>query len=191
MWNWTCWLYRGVLFLHAFVFSDIFVCIFWVRGLWASYVASLWFCWPCQSLGLWHPRWEWAFAVFPCFDRAPACLWGDLSNSKIPRFFGSGASHQKSLYWQLVHAPLLDSNLILIAQPSHCTHLIGLLFYIGFVLLGSSSPHVIVLAICALNKKPLREEEEEDLCNRNPQEHLRRVVTGVGIWIRYYKSETK
>ena len=31
-----------------------------------------------------------------CFDLAPACLCGDLSGSEIPRFFGSGASPQRS-----------------------------------------------------------------------------------------------
>ena len=70
-------------------------------------------------------RWGWAFTVFlPCFDIVPACLWGDFSGSEIPRFSGSGASHQRSLYWQPVHAPLLDSNWILTAQPSHRTWIV-------------------------------------------------------------------
>ena len=80
---------------------------------------------------------------FSCFDFAPACTRGDLSGSEIPRFYGSGASHQRSFYWQPVHAPLLDSDRILTALLSHCSylecHYIGL-FYNRLVILGSSSP---------------------------------------------------
>ena len=152
----------------------------WLRqflGLWAGRDNFSW-SWSCYLCAFRDLCWLWQFlglcacshcpcipvrmsvrGFIPCFDLAPACLGGDLSGSEVPRFFGSGASHQRSLYGQPVHAPLLVSNWILTSQSSHRAYLDSItldLLYCALLAPRDCSGHLFIEQEAIKSKKRRR-----------------------------------